>query len=143
MKTLRLTPCRENKFPDIPDLRFYRTEGDLFYFDATHCLSKGRTGIGYSIEEFLTRFDHLIDSLCMSNGIAKEELAVQDDSGRLFLEESLAIPFMVYIDPWFGPYIIERMEELVRYGFTISDHFCRFFSQTRFGDDAPRQITGQ
>lgn len=135
MKTVRLSPCKNGKFPDIPDLRFYQTEDDLFYFNATHCLGKADPGTEHSISDFLAKFDYLIGTLCQSNKITGEELLVQDAAGAVYLEECLAIPFMAYIDPWFGPYIVERMEELIRFGFTINDNFCRFFHKTRFEDN--------
>lgn len=142
METVKISQCDENKFPDIPDLRFYRTEWGQHYFDASHCLSQGIPDREYSVEDFFNKFDFFIESLCESNGITKEELIVRDESGTLYLEECLALLFLAYIDKWFGAYMIERIEELVRYGFTISDKFCRFFSETRFGADITPQITG-
>nr|DAT18211.1 MAG TPA: hypothetical protein [Caudoviricetes sp.] len=140
MKTVKLSPCEENKFPDIPDLKFYRTEGDLFYFDAAQCLSKADPTANVSVEDFLSKFDHLIGSLCENNAIVKDELTVTDDSGAIYLDECLVIPFLAYLDRSFGGYVIERMEELLMYGFTINDSFCRFFHKARFGDTPLAQL---
>lgn len=142
MKKLKLSPCPENKFPDIPDMKFYRTDDEQFYFDATHCLTKVDSQAKYGVDDFLVKFDYLIETLCESNSLTKDAMTVTDGSA-VFLEECLAIPFMTYIDRWFGPYIIERIEELVRYGFTISDSYCRFFHATRFEESTSGVISNQ
>lgn len=132
MQTVKLFPCAENKFPDIADLKFYRTDADLYYFDATRFLKKSPFREKLSIENFREVFSYLIGTLTEASGIDEADLYIRDDLGSEFLEESLALLFLAYVDRSFGPYMIERMEELIRFGFSINDNMAQFFYKTRF-----------
>lgn len=134
MKTVKLTPCNESKFPDIPDLKFYRTEDELYYFDAENYLGRSDPPSGRSIEEFLATFDFQISAIADGNGIPPEDVLVANDSGDKFLEECLFVPFLTYVDPGLGPYLVLRLEELLRFGFTINDNMAQYFYKTRFED---------
>lgn len=135
MQTTKLFPCAEIKFPDIPDMKFYRTEADLYYFDATHFVKKAPRPEKLSIGNFQEVFSYLIDALTEASGIAATDLYIRDESGTEFLEESLALLFVAYVDRSFGPYMIERMEELIRFGFSINDNMAHFFYQSRFANN--------
>lgn len=135
MQTTKLSPCAESKFPDIADLKFYRTEADLYYFDATHLVGKAPFNEKLSIGNFREVFSYLIDALTEASGITAADLYIRDDSGTEFLEESLAMLFLSYVDRSFGPYMIERMEELIRFGFSINDNMAQFFYHTRFSNN--------
>lgn len=132
MKTAKLSPCREVKFPDIPDLKFFKTEADLYYFDATGYLKNSKPEDGKNIEHFFTAFAFQIGAIQESNGIGEAALRIHDDAGNEYLEECLALPFMEYVNRWFGPYLIDRMEELIRFGFSVNDNMARFFYEARF-----------
>lgn len=132
MQTAKLFPCEEDKFPDIPDLKFYRTDTDLYYFDATHFMKKAPLQENLSVENFRKVFSYLIGAVIEASGIDDADLYIRDDKGTEFIEESLAMLFLSYVDRWFGPYLIERMEELIRFGFSINDNMAQFFYKTRF-----------
>lgn len=127
-----LSPCAENKFPDIPDLKFYRSQSDLFYFDATHFLRCASPDGTLNVENFLNAFAYLIAAIRDSCGIDNADLCIQDAAGEKYLEESLAVPFLAYVDRRFGPYLIERIEELLRFGFSVNDTMAKYFYTTRF-----------
>lgn len=131
-KMAELIPCAENKFPDIPDLKFYRSQTDLFYFDATHFLSCNSPDSTLNIENFLHSFAYLIAAIRDACGIDNDDLCLTGAAGEQFLEESLAIPFLAYVDRRFGPYLVERMEELIRFGFSVNDTMAKYFYNTRF-----------
>lgn len=135
MQTAKLFPCAENKFPDIADLKFYRTDADLYYFDATHFIKKAPFNENLSVENFREVFSYLIGTLTEASGIDEADLYIRDDSGSELLEESLAMLFLAYVDRSFGPYMIERMEELIRFGFSINDNMAQFFYKTRFSNN--------
>ena len=61
---------------------------------------------------------------------------VNDDeaSGHLLIDECLALLFVVYIDPAFGVYLLERVDELLSGGFTVSYH--------RHGSNPPESHLG-
>lgn len=134
MKTVNLTPCAESKFPMIEGLRFFHdTVHDLYYFNATEPLSRADAGERLSIEGFFSGLDCLISPLMELNDLSRERLAVRDPKGNVYLEECLAVPFMTYVESWFGPYMVLRMEELLSLGITLGDDMIRLFYRTRFG----------
>lgn len=132
MKTTKMNPCSDDKFIDIPNLKFYRTDADLFYFDATNLLKDCPPQEGLGIEAFFKAFSYLIDAIKERNDLGEDDLHVSDDTGKEYLEECLVIPFLAYVDRRFGPYMVERMEELMRFGFSINDNMAQFFYKTRF-----------
>ncbi len=138
MKIPRFTPCSEAKFNDIPDLHFYESEGVFLYFDATHYFERSKMKERFSVEDFFTTFDYLIGSICETSGIGREELCTRDEKGHFYLEECLAIPYLMYVERWFGPYVFLRMEELLRLGVTLNDNMTRYLYESRF-DHSPTE----
>lgn len=113
-------------------MKFYRTDADLYYFDATHFMKKVPLQENLSVENFRKVFSYLIGAVIEVSGIDDADLYIRDDAGTEFLEESLALLFLSYVDRGFAPYLIERMEELIRFGFSINDNMVQFFYKTRF-----------
>ena len=65
--------------------------------------------------------------------IDKEDLVICDEtSGHLLIDECLALLFVVYIDPAFGAYMLERVSELLIDGFTVSDSWLVMAAGNRF-----------
>lgn len=131
----KLSPSPESKFPNIPNLDFYETDNNALYFSASDYITKSGTKNGLSVDDFFAKFESQIDALCETTEIPHEELKVVDENGNVFLEECLAIPFLMYAEPWLGPYLYLRMEELLRFGVAISDNMARYFYETRFEHD--------
>lgn len=132
MKMVKLCPCPVTKFPDIGDLKFFRSDVDLYYFNAGALLQKSEMKIGSGIVDFLDAFGYLIDAIRERNGLDERDLHVHDASGEEYLEECLVMPFLMYVDRGFGPYLFERMEEMMCYGFTVNDTMVKFFYDSRF-----------
>lgn len=132
MKKVKLHPSPDMKFPDIADLKFFRSDADLFYFNAGDFLKESQPNTGLSISGFFQSFQYLIDALRERNGLDSEDLIVSDLDGKEYLEECLALPFLAYSNRIFGVFLIERMEDLLRFGFTINDTMAEYFYQTRF-----------
>lgn len=133
MQTAELTPCTESKFPLVEGIRFFHDrKTGLYYFNASEPLLCADNA-SLSIEGFFSRLDCLITPLIETHGLEREILSVKDGSGEVYLEECLVIPFMTYVEPWFGPYMILRMEELLSLGVTLSDEMTRLLYQARFG----------
>ena len=66
-------------------------------------------------------------------GIEKEALVIRDEtSGHLLIDECLALLFVVYVDPDFGVYILERVSELLIDGFSVSDSWLVMAAGNRF-----------
>ena len=138
MTQVKLTPCKEGKFPDIPGMDFYESGEDMLYFDAAKYIAGQNAGKGLSIEDFFAKFNYLVDAFCRVGGITRQEMTVEDEKGVVYLDECLAVPFIMYVEPWFVPYLFLRMEEMLLYGFTIGDSLLRHLFSVRF-ENAPLQ----
>ena len=55
----------------------------------------------------------------------------------------MAFLFIAYIDPYFGVYILERMNELFLNGFTLSDTALLFLTKERFNEDVLKSMDNQ
>ncbi|MDR2883176.1 MAG: hypothetical protein LBU98_05300 [Alistipes sp.] len=133
MEKAILTPCSESKFPNVPALKFFEAEGDLLYFGATHYLNGMEGGEPLNVAEFLKKFDYQIEAICHTSEILRDGLTVTDDTGNIYLDECLVIPFLMYAEEWFGVYVCHRMEELLRVGVTLNDDLTKFMYESRFG----------
>ncbi|MDR2890346.1 MAG: hypothetical protein LBV18_01875 [Alistipes sp.] len=133
MEKAILTPCSESKFPNVPALKFFEAEGDLLYFGATHYLNGMEDGATLSVADFMLKFDYQIEAICQTSEISRDGLAVTDDTGGVYLDECLVIPFLMYAEEWFGVYVCHRMEELLQVGVTLNDDLTRFLYESRFG----------
>ncbi len=141
MKKLKLAPCEEGKFPDIPGMDFYGSGEGVLYFDAAKYLAGQNAGEGLSVEDFFSKFDYLVDAFCRVGGITHGEMTVEDGTGVVYLDECLAVPFLMYAEPRLVPYLFQRMEEMLHYGFVIGDSLLRHLHSLRFDDNvinAPR-----
>lgn len=59
------------------------------------------------------------------------------------IDECLALLFVVYIDPAFGVYLLERVDELLSGGFTVSDTWLVQAAGLRFTKEELTQILEQ
>ena len=78
-------------------------------------------------------------------GTLREDGPVYFDaaSGHLLIDECLALLFVVYIDPAFGVYLLERVDELLSGGFTVSDTWLVQAAGLRFTKEELTQILEQ
>ena len=71
-------------------------------------------------------------------------MIIRDEaSGHLLIDECLALLFVVYIDPAFGVYLLERVDELLSGGFTVSDTWLVQAAGLRFTKEEITQIIAQ
>jgi hypothetical protein len=121
MKSKKLSLYQQIRYGEFPYLLFEKSDDGIIYFDATACLSeKGEPSL--SVDDFKTAFAFWIHSSCGAYGISAEDVIVRDErSGRLFIEESLALVFMAYLDPGFAVYMVERISEMLLTGMALSD----------------------
>ena len=71
-------------------------------------------------------------------------MIIRDEaSGHLLIDECLALLFVVYIDPAFGVYLLERVDELLSGGFTVSDTWLVQAAGLRFTKEELTQILEQ
>lgn len=122
MKTVSV-PCRLVRYKEFPYLLFGTSRDDgPYYFDATHFIRSRSDERRHSVREFRIAFHHWIAALSEAYGIDTDNLVVRDGaSGHLLIDECLALLFVVYIEPAFGIYMLERLSEMLTDGLTVSD----------------------
>ena len=73
--------------------------------------------------------------------IEREDLFIRDEaSGYLLIDEFLALLFVVYIEPPFGVFLLERISEMFVDGFTVSDTWLVQSVGLRFTNEELTQI---
>ena len=127
-------PCRIIRYREFPELLFGESPNNgLTYFDATHFIRSRGDERRHGVQEFRIAFHHWITTLTNMYGIEKEALVIRDEtSGHLLIDECLALLFVVYVDPDFGVYILERVSELLIDGFSVSDSWLVMAAGNRF-----------
>lgn len=128
-KHLKLQP----RFGEFPELLFGTDPNGRTYFDITHFLKTRKMETEYHLPKFSTAFAFWIDLLSKIYGTPREELFVTDPGTKhTMAEESLALPFLVYIDPAFGIYLLESMTQMLLEGFVCSDTYLLMQMRNRF-----------
>ena len=92
------------------------------YFDATHFLLHKGDPQRHNIRHFEAQFSLWKQAACSAYQICADDVIVKErDSGHILIDESLALLFVVYTDPAFGVYLLERISEMLLNGFVLSD----------------------
>ena len=141
MKTV-LIPCRLVRYKEFPDLLFGTSQDDgPYYFDATHFILSRSDGRRHNVREFRIAFHHWIAALSGIYEIDTDDLFVQDEaSGHMLIDECLALLFVVYIEPAFGAYMLERFSEMLTDGLSVSDTWLIKAVSLRFTSEELTQI---
>lgn len=142
--TVKSIPCRTIRYREFPDLLFGKSQdGQPFYFDATHYIREKGDTRKHNIHDFRTGFQHWISAAKLTYEI-KEDLMVCDEAtGHILIDECLALPFLAYIDPGFGMYIMERMSEMLIDGITVSDTWLIQATRLRFTTEELINLKGE
>ena len=126
-------PCRIIRYRELPDLLFgtLREDGPV-YFDATRFIQAKGDARRHNVRDFRVAFHHWATALADAYGIDREKMIIR-----------LALLFVVYIDPAFGVYLLERVDELLSGGFTVSDTWLVQAAGLRFTKEELTQILEQ
>lgn len=127
-------PCRIIRYREFPELLFGESPNNGHtYFDATHFIRSLGDEQRHSVQEFRIAFHHWITALSNIYSIDKEDLVIRDEtSGHILIDESLALLFVVYVEPDFAAFLLERMSELLIDGFSVSDSWLIMAAGSRF-----------
>ena len=139
---VKKVPCRSIRYKEFPDLLFGTPqEGAPAYFDATHFIQSRGDEKRHSLAAFLEALHLWLADLCRQYDIDREDLFIRDEaSGHLLIDECLALLFVVYIEPPFGVYLLERISEMFVDGFTVSDTWLVQSVGLRFTNEELTQI---
>lgn len=133
-------PCRLIRYKEFPELLFGASpDEEAVYFDATHFIRSQGDERRHNVQEFRVAFHHWITALSLVYEIDRDDLFIRDEtSGHLLIDECLALLFVVYIEPQFGAYMLERMSEMLIDGFSVSDTWLVMAAGNRF---TPEELT--
>lgn len=141
MKKLTI-PCRRIRYKEFPDLLFGTLQdAGPHYFDATHFIRSRGDERRHNVREFRMAFQLWITALCETYGIDAADLIICDEtSGHMLIDECLALLFVVYIEPSFGAYMLERLSEMLTDGLSVSDTWLIKAVSLRFTREELTQI---
>lgn len=132
------------KYQEFPELIFGESEEGYQYFNASQYIIKKGDIKRHTVKEFRFAFSIWSDAICKTYDINPDYLIIKDtDTGHVFIEESMALLFIAYIDAYFGVYILERMNELFLSGFTLSDTALLYLTKERFNEDVLKPVDNQ
>lgn len=144
MKSKKINTEYFSKFPEFDNLNFGTADDGSVYFDATNYLiSKGDVK-KHSIKEFELLFHFWKHNICDYYEIDKDDIIIRDENtDHIFIEEAMVFPFIMYIDPFFIIYILERTNELFMNGFTISDTVLYILAKDRLNTEVLNQLLNE
>ena len=132
-KPINLT-CSEQAFPEFPDLLFGTSiDNDVSFFDATAYLQT--KNLQTTVNDFFVQCDFQIRSLAESYNIDKENVCKLNHEGHFLIDGNLTYLFISFIDPDFLAYMFDRMHELFKNGFCISDTYLVEVAENRLTPD--------
>lgn len=133
---LKTAPCKDVKYGEFPDLLFGKSGDGLVYFDATHYILQKGDVRKHNVKSFEIGFMHWRNAARDAYSIPVEDMTVIDEvTGHLLIEESLALLFVAYIDPEFAVYMLERISEMLLRGITLSDTRLLMLASERLSKD--------
>ncbi|KAA6302852.1 MAG: hypothetical protein EZS26_001022 [Candidatus Ordinivivax streblomastigis] len=140
MKNKKISTCGEVRYREFPEMVFGVSENGSLYFNASKYLLEKGDGKIHSIEGFKTGFNPWIKAVCEGYNLTMEELFMRDETGNWFIEESLSLLFITYLDSGFAIYILERISEMLITGIVLSDTTLMMMTRERLSKDDLIQI---
>ncbi len=121
--------CKEQSFPEFPNLLFGQSESGRPYFDATHYLSKMTEPT--PIQPFFNQYRYQIKSLCDTYEIQPDQVCLINEEGHYLIDGTLLFLFIAFVEPDFLAYMCDRIFELFAHGVTVSDTYLVSAARTR------------
>jgi hypothetical protein len=132
MKDKKVTPCREVKYGEFPELLFGIGANGMVYFNATDYIRRKGEVSPRVMSDFQSGFAFWIKALGSAYSLSPEEMFIRDEeSGDILMEESLALLFVACLDPEFAVYMLERISEMLINGIVLSDTALRNMARER------------
>lgn len=128
--------CKEQSFPEFPNLLFGQNESGRSYFDATHYLSKMTEP--QSIQPFFNQYRYQIKSLCDTYEIKDDQVCLINEEGHYLIDGAFLFLFIAFVEPDFLAYMCDRTFELFAHGVSVSDTYLVSAAQNRL---SPKVLT--
>lgn len=130
-----------NKYKEFPELLFGSSEKNIIYFDATLYIEQKDKAQSHSVTQFINSFSFWLKGFCDAYQMQKDEMVIIDSTtNHVMIEHSMALLFVCYIDPMFGVYLLERVEELLLDGVVISDSYLMHLVVNRLTKESITKI---
>lgn len=121
----------EIRYREFPELLFTVRGDGCEYFDAfLYIKNKGDPDI-HSVQGFRTAFAHWINAVRDAYSLSDENIFITAPNGHQLIDYALALPFVAYIDPVFGVYMLERMSDMLLRGVVLSDTLLLLMAKDR------------
>mgnify|MGYP007107908030 CR=1 FL=1 len=124
--------CKEQTFPEFPNLLFGQSESGCSYFDATHYLSKLTEP--KPIQSFFNQYRYQIKSLCDTYDIADTKICLINEEGHYLIDGTFLFLFIAFVEPDFLAYMCDRTFELFAHGVAVSDTYLISAARTRLSN---------
>lgn len=137
MKTIKIQDQEgELLFREFPDLMFVKSEAGMYYCDATDYILKNGDN-GHNIKDFELSFFIWKNAVTtVFNNLNDDDIfVVNPANGHVLLEESMSLLLVAYVDPSFAVFILERMNELLMNGISLSDTMLLYMASNRLSKE--------
>lgn len=123
IKRLENIKCNVSAFPEFPNLLFGESiDKSVQYFNASDYIKQ--LGFdGYSPESFLSAYFHPISALASALRLREDRLCIRNAEGQILLDSNLVYLFISYVNPDFLAHLNNRIDELFKQGFCVSDTY--------------------
>lgn len=132
--------CKEQSFPEFPNLLFGQSESGRSFFDATHYLSKMTEPM--PIQPFFNQYRYQIKSLCDTYGIKDDQVCLINEEGHYLIDGTFLFLFIAFVEPDFLAYMCDRTFELFAHGVAVSDTYLLSAARTRLSSKVLSAISG-
>jgi len=113
--------CKEQSFPEFPNLLFGQNESGHSYFDATRYLSK--MAEPQPIQPFFNHYRYQIKALCDTYEIGDDQVCLINEEGHYLIDGAFMFLFIAFVEPDFLAYMCDRTFELFAHGVAVSDTY--------------------
>lgn len=121
--------CKEQSFPEFPNLLFGQDEDGRSFFDATQYLSKMTDPM--PIQPFFTQYRYQIQALSDTYEISDNKVCLINEEGHYLIDGTFVFLFISFVEPDFLAYMCDRVFELFAHGVAVSDTYLLSAARSR------------
>lgn len=133
MKQLNIV-CDQIRYAEFPDLKFGLDEGGNAYCDVDQYLQDNKLELTHDIIKFQQKFFYFLTKAQSAYNLKIEDIiAINPENEHHLLLSELALLFVMYTDPNFMFYVLDRIDEMFTSGITMSDTALIQLSSNRTG----------
>lgn len=131
--------CKEQSFPEFPNLLFGQDETGRSFFNATHYLSKMTEQ--KPIQPFFTQYRYQIKALCDTYEIDDKQVCLINEEGHYLIDGTFVFLFIAFVKPDFLAYMCDRTFELFAHGVAVSDTYLLSAARSRLSREVLTAIS--